>query len=620
MTQAHRTGLFRQGLTPPWQWLACLYLVFMAFPLQVIALEQKADVRVVIDVSGSMKKNDPQNLRAPALRLLVGLLPNGTKAGVWTFGKYVNMQVKLAAVDDAWKVAARKEAGKIHSRGLYTNIEEALIQATKDWQTPNTLYRRNLLLLTDGMVDISKDPALNAASRQRIIKDILPRLQQAGVSIHTIALSDNVDKELLNAMALSTDGWFEQVDNAKALQRVFLRLFEKSVPSDALPLMENNFTVDKNVTDMTILVFRAEGAKPTRVIPPVGEPMTQDANPKNVQWHHEESYDMVTVKKPAAGEWSLDAEVDPDNRVLVVTNLRLQVGRLPNNILLGDDTFVNVRLIQDGKTVTQPDLLSLVNFTLSKKRVGAKDGVQETKLLDDGQSPDTLESDGVYYGSLGDVEQAGNYEVIVQAQAGAFQREHRHRLVVYDSPAEINVTKDAGKKVFRITVSPRLGILQPQSVSVQARLPDDKVLTFSQKGEREWTVEVPADQEGETIRLIIAGTRYNHKPMKAEFKHVLAESQGKQGMAIKAKKKPEEKKPAIKEEQPQEDKESDDIVPDAEDEPVEEEFNWGYVSIIIVVANVIVFGSGAGVYMLWRRRKNKKAKGGEEEVDEELAL
>jgi len=57
-----------------------------------------ADVRVLIDISGSMKKNDPNNLRRPALRLLVGLLPEDSRAGVWTFGQYVNMQVPLGKV------------------------------------------------------------------------------------------------------------------------------------------------------------------------------------------------------------------------------------------------------------------------------------------------------------------------------------------------------------------------------------------------------------------------------------------------------------------------------------------------------------------------------------------
>ena len=51
------------------------------------------DVRVLIDISGSMKKNDPANLRQPALRLFISLLPSDTQAGVWTFGQWVNMLI-----------------------------------------------------------------------------------------------------------------------------------------------------------------------------------------------------------------------------------------------------------------------------------------------------------------------------------------------------------------------------------------------------------------------------------------------------------------------------------------------------------------------------------------------
>ena len=123
-----------------------------------------ADVRVLIDISGSMKNNDPGNLRRPALRLLVGLLPEDSRAGVWTFGQYVNMQVPLGKVDRAWKARAIGGASGIHSRGLFTNIGEVIKRSSADWSGTPMKYRRHMVLLTDGMVDISKDPALNSAS------------------------------------------------------------------------------------------------------------------------------------------------------------------------------------------------------------------------------------------------------------------------------------------------------------------------------------------------------------------------------------------------------------------------------------------------------------------------
>ena len=91
------------------------------------------DIRVVIDVSGSMKKTDPSNLRVSALKLLNGLIPNGAKAGVWTFGRYVNMTVKWGTVNDKWRKLADIGAEEIHSNALFTNIESALARATKGW-------------------------------------------------------------------------------------------------------------------------------------------------------------------------------------------------------------------------------------------------------------------------------------------------------------------------------------------------------------------------------------------------------------------------------------------------------------------------------------------------------
>lgn len=44
------------------------------------------DLRVLIDVSGSMKANDPSSLRQPAAELIARLLPVDSRAGVWLFG------------------------------------------------------------------------------------------------------------------------------------------------------------------------------------------------------------------------------------------------------------------------------------------------------------------------------------------------------------------------------------------------------------------------------------------------------------------------------------------------------------------------------------------------------
>ncbi len=82
------------------------------------------------------------------------------------------------------------------------------------------------------MVDISKDDNINKKSRQRILDVVVPRLKKNNIAVHTIALSDSADHDLLRSLSLATDGWYEQVDSADELQRVFLHLFEKAATRD----------------------------------------------------------------------------------------------------------------------------------------------------------------------------------------------------------------------------------------------------------------------------------------------------------------------------------------------------------------------------------------------------
>ncbi len=119
-----------------------------------------ADVRVIIDISGSMKKTDPQNLRKPAVDLIVRLLPDDSKAGIWTFGQSVNMLVPHRVVDQAWRTEGSKKAAAINSVAMFTNIGAALEKATDDSAAPARDYRRNVILLTDGVVDINQKPLL----------------------------------------------------------------------------------------------------------------------------------------------------------------------------------------------------------------------------------------------------------------------------------------------------------------------------------------------------------------------------------------------------------------------------------------------------------------------------
>ncbi len=583
-----------------WLFLLCFFASFL------VQAKTVSDVRVLIDVSGSMKKNDPNNLRSPAVKMLVGLMPESTKSGIWTFGRYINMQVKLGNVDKTWKQKAMLEANKIHSRGLFTNIEDAVKQATVDWQTPDPRYDRHLILLTDGVVDISKDSRLNEQSRRRLLHDILPKLESADATIHSIALSKNTDEELLNALSGSTKGSFVQVDKAEELQRVFFKIFEKSVKPDTLPIEENKFTVDKHVSDITVLIFLAKDSPATKLTLPDGQVWSEKKHPQIANWHHDTGYDLITVKGPTAGEWKLQAKVDPDNRVMIVTNLRMKVSNLPNSIMLGDEFDVRARLLEEGKIVTNKNLLEKTNFEL--KRIDNEDRVTNIKLVDDGNSPDVIKGDGVFSAKFDALEVAGDYEVAIRARSLTFKRAIRHSLKVHDSPANIKISQEADDKPFVINIVPHVGLIRPDSISMQVGLPDGSSMPVQQTDDLAWSVEIPNKFTNKKFKLTLAGTRYSDEPIKMDFEQILSVTNKSQSLALKIKankkSKPHiEKEANADDDDTEKDEKSDTAI--VEEDAETDEFNWAIVIGLVVGVNALVIGGGWFAYRKWKKRQTR---------------
>lgn len=590
-------------------------VALLCLPINLWA-KRPADVRTVIDVSGSMKKNDPKNLRQPALRMLVGLMPKDTQAGVWTFGQYVNMEVKWDKVNDAWKAQALKAAGGIHSRGLYTNIEDALRKATRSWQKPDQRRRRHLLLLTDGHVDISKDPAVNAESRRRLLQEVLPGLEDNDVTIHSIALSKNVDFELLYALSGATDGWYEQINDAAELPKVFLRIFEKAVVPDALPLKDNRFKVDKSISDVTVLLFRKDKSAPTKLVTPGGKEITANKHPKSVSWQHEQNYDLINVKQPQPGEWNIKADIDPDNRVMIVTNIQLAVDKLPTNLMLGDQFNVKARLQEKGKTLVREDLLKLLQFDASLH--AAETEIEKQRLMDNGKIPDVLEKDGVYSGEFQPLSLPGKYELTVSIGGEVIEREFRHTINVYDTAASIEIM--AEKADFNFIITPHAGLLRTETVSMQLQLPDGKIVNLQQVDESNWSAKVSGSYKDQLAKIVLTGTRYNHQSLTQKFEQLIAATKGKQSLKLETRKKevvkkvePVEKKPTLAKENKIQHKKTD--VPHEVDAE-EGGFDWTFTIILIVAINAVLgIGGGLG-YFLWKRRKVKQIA----EEDKEMAL
>ena len=183
------------------QYWPVLLLLCLLLPLTATAdtggTGLKPDVRLLIDVSGSMKTSDPDNLRAPAVEMLVRMLPQGARAGIWLFGEDVKVLVPHGEVDEEWRRKARRGMARIDNSGQLTNIPAALEAATFDFDRLDPGYRISVVLLTDGKVDVAESPMVNAGAARELLGGVAVELGQTGVPVHTIALSGEADWSFL---------------------------------------------------------------------------------------------------------------------------------------------------------------------------------------------------------------------------------------------------------------------------------------------------------------------------------------------------------------------------------------------------------------------------------------
>ncbi|MDO8862421.1 vWA domain-containing protein [Haliea sp. E1-2-M8] len=380
-------------------------------------LGPQPDLRLLIDISGSMKESDPDNLRGPALELIVRLLPEGARAGVWIFGEEVEQIVPHATVNTAWREQALEAVARIDNSGQRTNIPAALAAATYDLGSLSSDYRTSIVLLTDGKVDVSPSPMANAAAARELLAETAPDLGATGIPVHTIALSDEADWTFLRALADSTAGIAEKAQNAGELTGIFVQSLEMVAPSARVPVVGNIFLIDESVEEFTALVFFDEPAADVTLTSPGGSEYHPDEARDGVEWFRSGQFALVTVDSPERGAWTLAVPDGASSRVSVISDLQLEVDPLPNSLPAGRVTELGIRLRDSGEVINSEEVMQL--FEISVLITGPEDFSETIDVT--GSYP--LPATGEYRVTIPAFEESGRYQLLVELKGETLDRE-----------------------------------------------------------------------------------------------------------------------------------------------------------------------------------------------------
>lgn len=479
------------------------------------------DVRLVVDISGSMKRTDPNNLRIPATNLLIDLLPAESKAGIWTFGAYVNMLVPHGDANDAWRNLARNESKKINSVALFTDIENGIERASWDIDRPEENTEKHIILLSDGLIDNSEAStakareAENQKSRDHLLRVIIPKLAKAGYTVHTLALSDEADLDLMATMAQRTGGLHAIAYEAKDLMPLLLQIMNRLVPSEEVPLQDNRFLIDPTIDEFTLLVFHGPGAAVT-LHDPTGKTYTRASSNETMRWHGNDRYTLVTAKTPLAGKWYIETPEHPDNRVTVISDIRFHSSSLPPTIYRGYPQTVEAWFSEEGKLIDRREFLTLLDVKASRHKGGQLLGEFAMPLA--GNKPR-------YQVTFNEFTQLGEQTLKIDVDGRTFVRQVTHSFNVQDIVgASLQLPEDGSSP--RVILRAQHPDLKPAEVNYLISA-NEKPLTAEYRGDGEWKVDLSdLDRStSQTIKVLVQ-TKKGNQPVSIELPELLMSAEG----------------------------------------------------------------------------------------------
>lgn len=470
----------RSGQVSAWQWMVrmlvagLLHLVIgpAAAEGAAEAPSPQPDLRVVIDVSGSMKTHDPDQLAATALELLVALLPSQSTAGVWAFGEKVDNLLPSGRVTEEWRRRALSLAPALRDYQQYTDIEAAVAQAS----APVSKRPRHLLLLTDGMVDLPPGQGVkaevDARSRRRLVDELAPRLAREGVTVHAIAFSAEADLALVEELARQTGGLASRVDSSDGLLGAFVDIAARIFPDDEVPLRDGRFSLDASVEEVSVLALHERDGTVT-LVGPEGRRYRAEQPPEGSRWQVEPLFDLIRIPDPAAGEWRLEGALSPRSRVVVEGGWQLQTAALPATLYRGFPLDITAWLARPGDAeAAAPEDLSMV-ATLDATGREAE------------STPLTVDASGRFRGTLPGPLWLGNAELAIVARAESLVRQRRQAVNIL--PA-IGMRRDAdGRGVALVAEHPKLN---RDNTHIQGELLG-KTLTAEARAPRRWWLALP---------------------------------------------------------------------------------------------------------------------------------
>ena len=350
----------------------------------------------------------------------------------------------------------------LSSTDQFTHMESALrtgITASGDQPTGAC----HVILITDGIVDVQGGKDASSASRDRILKTVLPDATDKDCRIHTIALSNKADLPLLRQMAIQTNGLFTLLDQPGDLIPVMLDALELALRSQQLPIRNQEIQIDRDIRQVRLIRL---GSDTPIALRSMDQMIDAKAQRQDVSYYSGTGYQTLIWSNPIPGRYTLTEQFGPTDRILIDSDVRLELVDLPPTISTDQTLGLSASISKKGMAVNADNREYFVAF-------GAK--------------MDPLRSKGNSLTMQIDSPQIGRSILTIQSIDGAHERQIQRAFEVLEARPAMEIGSGTSQGVGQVASTIAAQQADPKvSINDAAKLLPETVTNQLPEEMRDW--------------------------------------------------------------------------------------------------------------------------------------
>ncbi|OKY25567.1 TIGR03503 family protein [Thalassotalea sp. PP2-459] len=259
-----------------------------------------------------------------------------------------------------------------------------------------------------------------------------------------------------------------------------IHYYEQDNVTNRVPYFDNRFHIDAQLEEITLLFYRRSGTPPIILVRPDGSKIkVTNAEKGKVEWYDDTTFDMIRIVRPMPGPWQAIGAILPDSKIMIVSEVKLEVEPLADILLSGETLKITSKLYNQEKAIDDPLFNDVIKLTIdfySTNNTGydnfGAEPIEIGTFRDDGYELDEYARDGIFTGEFELNFSPGEWTPIYRVIMPMATRELRQKLVIVrPNPISIEVKPTTDPLAFHeVTIHIDDSYVDPDSLIFQGKI------------------------------------------------------------------------------------------------------------------------------------------------------